>query len=375
MKISILSMQRVNNFGSLLQAYSLKKILEENGNNTVSFLDIQRNEDDDRLMEKRIDFAKEQEKRGIIKALPHFDRYFCNRYLNKRANRKQNALFEAFRENTLGITKESSNEQVDCCVIGSDEVFNCAVGNWWGFTTQLFGNVHQADKVLSYAASCGSTHDDMLPNAVKERIAASLEKLEMISVRDNNTMEFVNHILQRQAAVQHCDPVVIADFDQEIKDTEITEALPEHYCVVYAYFNRINKKEEIQAIKEFCWKNKLTIVSVGAPQYWIKHHLVLRPFEMLKVFQKADFVITDTFHGTIFSAKYSKCFAVIARMSNKEKLLDLLERLEITSHLISDMKELSMTERRFENDFSVIRRIEKEERERSMRDLRKAVHE
>ena len=34
-----------------------------------------------------------------------------------------------------------------------------------------------------------------------------------------------------------------------------------------------------------------------------------------------------------------------------------------------------MTERRFENDFSVIRRIEKEERERSMRDLRKAVHE
>lgn len=374
MRIAILSMQRVNNFGSLLQAYSLKKILEENGQNTVTFLDIKRNEDDDRLMEERIDFAKEQEKRNISKKVPRLDRYFINRFLIKKANQRQNVVFEEFRKGFLGIKDVSTDEHFDYCVIGSDEVFNCAVRNPWGFTSQLFGNVSQADKVLSYAASCGSTHDDVLPDAVKSRIRKALVRMELVSVRDKNTMSFVNNILQQDKAIQHFDPVVIGDFDQEINGTQIIEELPERYCIVYAYYNRINQKEEIQAIRNFCKQNGMTIVSVGAPQYWIKRHLVLSPFEMLKVFQKAEFVITDTFHGTIFSAKYSQRFAVIARMSNKEKLIDLLERLDITSHLVANVSALSMKEERFANDFSVIRKIEREELERSTRDLRKVLH-
>ena len=43
MKIAILSMQKVDNIGSLLQSYSLKKILEKEGN-TVIFIDIEKNE-------------------------------------------------------------------------------------------------------------------------------------------------------------------------------------------------------------------------------------------------------------------------------------------------------------------------------------------
>lgn len=45
---------------------------------------------------------------------------------------------------------------------------------------------------------------------------------------------------------------------------------------------------------------------------------------MLAYFINADYVITDTFYGTVFSIKYQIPFATIFRESNKEKLSDLL---------------------------------------------------
>lgn len=372
MKIAILSMQRVNNFGSLLQAYSLKSILESAGH-TVSFLDIERREKDDVLMANKLVFSKEQEKHKATGKRPKLDIYFLNRYLIKKANRKQNALFEEFRRQILGITDDANEQHYDYCMIGSDEVFNCAASNPWGFTSQLFGNVQQADRVFSYAASCGSTHAEMLPETAFDKVQSAMSKLKMVSVRDQNTLDFAHAVLGEESAVRHFDPVVIADFSQELGQSKIDQKLPKKYCIIYAYYNRINKPEEIKAIRKFCKENGLTIVTVGAPQYWVSKHLVLKPFEMLKVFQNSEFVITDTFHGAIFSAKYAGRFAVMARPSNKEKLLDLLENLNIKKHLVSDFCDLSFNADSFKNDFSGIRLIEKKERVRSIQDIENAL--
>ena len=60
-------------------------------------------------------------------------------------------------------------------------------------------------------------------------------------------------------------------------------------------------------------------------------------FECLAIFKNAKFVITDTFHGTIFSAKYAPRFAVIERESNKNKLGDLINRLGLNKHLVREL--------------------------------------
>lgn len=52
------------------------------------------------------------------------------------------------------------------------------------------------------------------------------------------------------------------------------------------------------------------------------------------------FVITDTFHGTIFASKYADKFAVLARASNKNKLLDLVDKIEMKDRLMNDLSEL-----------------------------------
>ena len=89
MRICVLSMQRVPNFGSVLQSYALKKVLNNMGHE-VSFLDIQYNkEDDDLIQNYRRNFNSECQKEGILSKLRKIDRYAINRLVIKRKSNKQ----------------------------------------------------------------------------------------------------------------------------------------------------------------------------------------------------------------------------------------------------------------------------------------------
>lgn len=341
-KVSILSMQNVNNFGSLLQSYSLKKILN-NLNCDVSFLNIESNPEDNKLIQNGKDYSTEIDKYSesvLMRKLMKIDRYALIRVKNKIKNRTQNSIFQEFRVNNLNIVGNENDKIYDLCVIGSDEVFNCMQPSVWGFTTQLFGNVEQASEVISYAASCGFTIVDQIPLKARERISENLKSLKAISVRDHNTFHFVDELTGIKPEL-NLDPVIVGDFSEEMDKARLNYTAPkEDYCVIYAYENRIKNPEEINVIKDFCKKNKLKIIAAGAPQKWISHYEVVDPFELLILFENAKFVITDTFHGTIFSFKFSNKFATILRESNTEKLKDLMYRLNIEDHLLHNIHQL-----------------------------------
>ena len=348
MKIGILSMQDVPNFGSVLQSYSLKRIMEGMGHE-VSFISIEPNEADNELVKETAkNYLFETGKtKGLKSKIRKIDRYAINRLYIKKKAEKQDQAFAVFRKDCLGIQR-NMEKRFDCCVIGSDEVFNCNTASRWGFTTQLFGNVRQADRVITYAASCGATTIDSVSDSVKERIRDAFANISAFSVRDENTKDFVLALTQKEPTI--ClDPVVIGDFEDEMSSRGLPEGLPSRYCVVYSYYNRINQPERIRQIRSFARRHGMKIISVGAPQMWINRHIVCDPFQALNVFRNAEFVITDTFHGTIFSAKYSKRFAVFIQESNRNKLLDLIDRLEIKDHLISSMEELEGQFNHFNN--------------------------
>lgn len=335
MKVCILSMQKVPNFGSVLQSYALKKIIESFGV-SVSFIDIKPNDEDNSLMgDRAYDFKSDSEGQtdfwGKVKKI---DRFLINRIKIRKSMNNQNVMLDEFRKDYLSIDPIQNDDNYDLCVIGSDEVFNCMTKSKWGFTTQLFGNVRNAERVISYAASCGSTIFDEVPDKVACAIRSSFKRMEAVSVRDNNTYRFVKSLSDIEP-VFNLDPVLIYDFKSEIEqlNTKILRNRP--FCIVYSYYNRINSKKEIYAIKNFCKRHNFDIVAVGAPQFWINGFEVYTPFEVLKLFSEASFVITDTFHGTIMSYKYSKKYAVIPRESNNNKLSDLINRLSIGDHLSS----------------------------------------
>lgn len=326
MKVCILSMQEVNNYGSLLQAYSLKKIIE-NLNHNVEFIDIKRGTDE-KLNNLCSEFVPSTKKKWLVIQV--------NKVKNKLTSHKLNQVFERFRKENGLMGK---NGDYDVCVIGSDEVFNCLQKSKWGFDPQLFGDVKNAKKVITYAACCGSTREEDLSKELRTAIIAAMDNLKSISVRDENTANFVR-VLTGKESNYNLDPVAVGDFSEEIKDIDLKGKVPKRYCIVYAYKDRISDEDTINAIKKYCKKHNLVPIAPFGKQKWIKNMKPLTPFELLKAFENAECIVTDTFHGTIFGAKFSKKLAVIIRDSNRNKLEDLTKRLGIEDHILTDIKEL-----------------------------------
>ena len=331
-------MQRVNNFGSVMQAYSLKHIIESLGHE-VDFIDIIPNTDPDITeITNTYNSYTECEEHFTKRGLRAIDRYFFIRAYNKISFHELEGAFKEFQEKYLFLDSANNDKQYDVCVIGSDEVFNCLQNTKWGFSRQLYGDVQNANKIITYAACAGNTTVESLPSIAKNAISDSFKRISAFSVRDSNTQELVQSLAGKKPLL-HLDPVAIGDFEEETKEITIPN-LPDKYCIIYAYRNRIKESQEIQNILNFCKSKGLTPISIGGTQKWLLNHYVLSPFQAIYAFKHAEYILTDTFHGAVFSAKYANRFSVIVRNSNSNKLSDFSNRTGIMNHVIHGTSEL-----------------------------------
>lgn len=324
-------MHRVVNYGSFLQAFALQEILRDLGYE-CHFIDIKPG-------------------RKIVEAIPHInnrnvinfiikrlDRYFFKRikhffFHKNRISRFFNEFFPI-----LGVSKVPNyKSNYDAIIIGSDEIFNCSQKSSWGFAKTLFGEGLESDNIITYAASCGYTTLEKLDQyGIREEVKAAMGNLKAISVRDANTKRFVEELTGNEIH-EHLDPTLIYDFEKLTP-----KSVPEKdYLLVYGYDGRINDKELVTKIKEFAQKEKKKILSVGLYQSWCDKQILCTPFELLAYFKYADYVVTDTFHGTVFSIKYNKHFATIVRDSNKNKLADLLIKFGLIDRQVQDVRNVS----------------------------------
>lgn len=357
LKIKILSMQRVPNHGSFLQSYALKKILESLGGN-VSFYDIKIGESNAAISDNRKNELKYNNRKDHI----------LKRIKMRFAGKKQNRIFEEQLEKFLDIGENVDIEEAcDLAVIGSDEVFNCVVPSKWGFTTQLFGNIPQAKRIITYAASCGRTTVDRLNDYFYGKIKESFRNVSAFSVRDMNTYHFVEKIAERSPQM-HLDPVLIYDFSEEVETCQFKAP----FLLLYSYTNRICNPNEVAEIKKFAKKKGLKIVCAGVFQYWCDYNIPVSSFELLGYFQKATYVVTDTFHGTIMAVKFKKQFISLVRESNKQKLVYLLQCLNLSNQQVDNIFNM---EHIIENniDYKAVSKILEQERQKTFNYLEQQI--
>lgn len=337
-KVGIMSMQRIANYGSFLQAYALKQLIEELGCE-VEFVDyhvgapvIAENADDTNRFVRKI--KKGLETLRYPAPLAHklaFIRYkqsFSERYLPM-----------------LGISEERNlNPELDCLVIGSDEVFNCIQKNSnVGYSPELFGRDHRAKRLMTYAASFGNTTLEKLEKYGRaEEIGALLRKFDAISVRDANSGAIVERLTGKSPAY-HLDPVLIYDYMNRC-DRIPQRTSRERYLILYAYSGRISGGEA-DWISAYAKKKGLKVCAIGGIQKCADRFIDCSPFEVLAYFRGAEEVITDTFHGSIFSVIAQRPFTTLVRRSvgsgygNEEKLSDLMQRLALTDRMTTRIED------------------------------------
>lgn len=326
MRIAILSMQRVLNFGSVLQAYSLQKILERITGENIQFIDIE---------EDRICFSMktvfEESCLGEEKPLSRnlFSR--AKRWTIKRLSSWNKKKIRRFMRKTLNLTESNNDSNYDVVVVGSDEVFN----HRWGVNLQLHGDVKQANHVISYAASAGSAMVEDISAEDRQVVREAMAHFSAISVRDTATQSYAE-LLYDGNVHHHLDPVLVGDLGER----KHRRVWIKNYLLVYAYGHRIKTVEEIDAIRKYAQDRGLKIVAVGGSQPWCDLYIPLSPFRLLDYFYYADAVVTDTFHGSIFSIINQKRFAVITRKTNENKIRGLLEDVNLRSREVQNMDQL-----------------------------------
>jgi exopolysaccharide biosynthesis predicted pyruvyltransferase EpsI len=118
----------------------------------------------------------------------------------------------------------------------------------------------------------------------------------------------------------------------------------EKYLILYAYAGRISN-EEADWIAKYAKKKNLKVYAIGGIQKCADRFVDCSPFEVLAYFRNAEEVITDTFHGSIFSVITHRPFTTLIRKSvgnsygNEEKLSDLLNRLVLTERMTTKVED------------------------------------
>lgn len=323
-KVGIMSMQRVTNYGSFLQAYGLMKTIKKIGYE-VEFVDYK--------YEKTI---VDNKKKNLFKRI--LDNInLVNFFKRKNTQKSFKESYKFFLKKYLNIRDERNYyPNIETLVIGSDEVFNCLQTFPVGYSRNLYGKGYEKNNVISYAASFGhTTLKGLKEHKIDDEITSMLKKFKSISVRDENSKEIIYNLTNINPEI-HLDPVLISDFNDEINNIKIKI---NNYIVVYAYSGRLSKREE-KYIKKFAKKNNKKIISLGFYQKIADYNLVVDPFEVLAYIKNADFVITDTFHGSVFSIKMNTKFCTLVRKSNYNKLTHLLDKLGHSSQIIKKIEDI-----------------------------------
>lgn len=333
-KIGILSMQRIKNYGSFLQAYALKNILIGLGHQ-VEFVDyhvdecVVQSESNYSLLRK---FNKAIESLLIKGKFKNKMKYLCYK---RDYSKKYYPL--------LGVGNELNYlPELDYLIIGSDEVFNCIQSNPnVGYSLELFGKDNKARHLISYAASFGNTTlDKICEYNIFDELKFYLSKFECISVRDNNSKSIIEKMLNKEPFV-NLDPVLIYDFNNDLK-IQNKRIFNFKYIVLYGYNGRFTK-EECLMIKKIARDGNLKIVCLGGLQHWCDYFYDASPLDVINLFKYSEFVITDTFHGSILSIINNKQFVSLIRNTgygNSQKMYDLLARLKLEDRICENLDNL-----------------------------------
>ena len=373
MKIGIMSMQRICNYGSYLQAYGLKKIIESLGHEVV-FVDYKVKKPLIHSVNEYIKYVASKCKKAIVRGVSYSRKLSSILPYNYRMIAFSYNSFRTKYWPVLGLTsRKQYHTKVDTLVIGSDEVFNCLQRNPdVGYSPELFGANANSNKIITYAASFGNaTYDGLLKVGIFAQIQKLVSRYAAISVRDKNSYAIIGKMAPNSSIQHNMDPVLIYDFNTRKREPIGLK----NYVLVYAYRGRLSV-DEIETIKDFAHKEHKKIVSIGGYHSFADEYIETSPFHVLDYFESADYVITDTFHGTIFSIISHTKFGVLVRTGhgnvygNCEKINDLLERLDLESRVIKSL-DLLPTVVKDELDFKHTDEIIIRERNRTIQYLEK----
>lgn len=378
-KLAIITGYHIKNYGSVLQAYATQRVINEMGINNECIQYQKKNDLNQALRVFNIPLLRTKIA-GIKKKL------YAKRYATTLGKNFaiRNEIFDKFVQKNFKISKKCYGyeqlqhkiQEYDAVLLGSDQVWNPL-----NFGSHYYTLEFVPDDIpkIAYAPSFGVSK---IPNSQKKQTANYLNRIEYISVREKKGQEIIKELTKKDVPVV-VDPTLLLDLAQwkTVYQEEKIEKEPYILC----YFLGANQKH-----REFAQKlQKLTgykIVTLPYMDEIVKNDFnfaneqlyEVGPSEFLNLINYAEYVCTDSFHGTVFSILHHKKFFTFNRYEERKKastnsrLKSLLELLNIENRLCQSNIDVEMIKNQEINYEQVDKKLDTL-REESMNYLKNAI--
>lgn len=334
MRIGIVTQPLIANYGGTLQNFALQQVLKKLGHTPIT-----------------IDF--------IPAPVSHF-RYLCflcknlilyfipgrKSNFHKRHIPKRNAVMDVFVKQHISTTRQVSEYNlklikeydINAIVVGSDQVWRPMYNNFYNHNIEdmfLRFAKNANIKKIAYAASFGVDFWEF-SKAQTKKCKQLAQQLDAVSVREASGIDLCKQHLNIDA-VEMLDPTLLLDAD-DYKQVCKTIPTPEKPFLL-SYVLDMNPEKEA-FIRNIASKKGLEVKIFGADA-----NMTLSIEEWLAMYRDADFVVTDSFHGTVFSIIFNKPFISIGnKYRGLSRFQSLLGKFNLSDRLVlEDSLEIDTT--------------------------------
>lgn len=316
-KIGILTLPPNGNYGGVLQCAALYGYLSDQGHEVTL---IANSEFIDRPFWQRVLIS-------ILEIIPFqniknfrrafiFQKQFFSIHIPRQSSRVTS------QEELLEIT---SHEGFDTVIVGSDQVWR------WEYIKDSFGRYfldfvdRTATRKISYAASFGNDRWEGLECAAIVRNLMS--DFHAVSVRESSAVDMCLEF-GRLDCIHVLDPTLLVSrefYDRFSSPKKEPEKHP--YLLAYILDSSKNKSAVID--------HALNTLGKGYSLRQIGHNSLTTIPQWISKFRDSDFVITDSFHGMVFSIIFRKRFIVLGNESRGlSRFTSLLDQLCLTNRFV-----------------------------------------
>lgn len=337
MKIGIISEYTTStvNYGNCLQAYALNQYIQ----NLCADVEVQtiviKHSYKEKILTSKIPISALWKK-----AFRRIGYFFYNEgnFPERESRKKQFLNFENeyinMSDTSLDYT-DIENSDYDILIVGSDVVW--IQGRYYINRIKFLDfNFHNPIKKVAYAASFGH---DYIPEENKNHIRRCLKQFDNISVRESTTVEMLKMLGIEDVRATLDPTLLLSACEWAGMETEPKEVGGIKYAFVYLQSPNLSQHKMIEKI---CHEKNLQVVTIpfasgrknkldrafgdiclwdASPQNWIwlMHH--------------AEYVITDSFHGIVFSTIFHRKFVPIQRNDGHlmNRLTDYLKTIRYES--------------------------------------------
>ncbi len=367
MKIGIVTFHSAHNYGAVLQAWSLQEYLRQQGHQ-VEIVNLRLP-----VIDKLYCLVNKTDKKvcksewinRMVNSAYYGVRYVY-RHLRPDAGKVEKyRKFEQFINRQLPVTKEfhtyeelcGAQLEYDALIAGSDQIWNAVMMR--NISPAYFLHFANEDALrISYAASIGT---EEIPAEYKMLFRRYLRNFDFISVREKKAKSEVEELTDIPVELV-ADPTFLLerkDFDQLLKKPKTSG---KYIYVHNVHLSRIDEALN-SVVEEMSRRLNLPVIHNWGKKVFSNEvgHFTGGVDEFLGLVSSAEYIITNSFHCTVFAIIYQRNFITIPHYKHPDRMKNLLETLGISEHLIGsdkgipkDLQQLSIDYRAVEEKKSAM---------------------